>query len=339
MIPNMSWRGPCHCPRAAGVVALMLATLCGWFGRGALAQTVTIHVPAAQVEVSGEVVRIADVATLDCPSSQVAARLAGLELERFPPGTDELVISSEQLLWRMALAGHPADDLHLQGPARFTVRRVTREQTMAAIGRWLAERLAGQAGLPADSLSVSLSSGQDTARLCQRWNQAAGLAKVLRAPPRITTGTMSLLVETAGDDGQRGLIGIIAEVRLADPAPLMASRIGTGPGDAGIRLVSADEPAVSRGEQPPAANPEIRGATLRQAPGAPFASPVIRSGAPVSVIFRNGPLSITLPNARALAAGAVGETIPVQNMSTRRQMLGRILDGDTVELVLPMAGQ
>jgi Chaperone for flagella basal body P-ring formation len=60
----------------------------------------------------------------------------------------------------------------------------------------------------------------------------------------------------------------------------------------------------------------------------------VRSGTPVKVIFHKGPITIEIPG-KATAAAPVGGRVGVYVADSRRNFIGRVVDGKAVEVELP----
>ena len=60
----------------------------------------------------------------------------------------------------------------------------------------------------------------------------------------------------------------------------------------------------------------------------------IKSGGPVRVFFRKGPITIEMPGT-SLAAAAVGERVGVRVADGRKNFFGRVTEGKAVEVDLP----
>jgi hypothetical protein len=60
----------------------------------------------------------------------------------------------------------------------------------------------------------------------------------------------------------------------------------------------------------------------------------VRSGAPIRVLFRKGPITIEMPG-KALAAAAAGGKVGVYVAESQRTFVGRVVDGKAVEVELP----
>lgn len=60
----------------------------------------------------------------------------------------------------------------------------------------------------------------------------------------------------------------------------------------------------------------------------------VKSGSPVQVIFRKGPITIEMPG-KALAAAAMGGNVGVYVADSRKSFIGRVVDMKAVEVELP----
>jgi hypothetical protein len=74
--------------------------------------------------------------------------------------------------------------------------------------------------------------------------------------------------------------------------------------------------------------------SLSAAGGAASLTDGVRSGSPIQVIFRKGPIRIEMPG-KALAAVAVGGKVGVYVADSQRSFVGRVVDMKAVEVELP----
>jgi hypothetical protein len=75
-------------------------------------------------------------------------------------------------------------------------------------------------------------------------------------------------------------------------------------------------------------------ASLSAAAGTVGLTDGVRSGSPVQVIFRKGPITIEMPG-KALAAAAMGGKVGVYVADSRKSFIGRVVDMKAVEVELP----
>ena len=68
--------------------------------------------------------------------------------------------------------------------------------------------------------------------------------------------------------------------------------------------------------------------------GASGSTDGVRSGAPVEVIFRKGPITIQMPG-KAMATAAMGGKVGVYVADSQRSFIGRVVDAKAVEVELP----
>jgi hypothetical protein len=75
-------------------------------------------------------------------------------------------------------------------------------------------------------------------------------------------------------------------------------------------------------------------ASLTAAPGPAGLADGIKSGSPVQVIFRKGPITIEMPG-KALATAAMGGKVGVYIADSQKSFIGRVVDMKAVEVELP----
>lgn len=298
---------------------LLLAALPAWLE----GQLVEIRVRESTVVVNSPTVLVSDVAEVKSPSNQLARQIAALDIDSFRDGQSALTVSTEQIAWRIRLAGHPPASLSITGPATATVRLADPSGAAAELGQWLAAELAKGLGLEARTLNVNPQLDQHFARLIPLWEQQRGAAWQLRLPASLPAGPFAFGLEMVAADGQRRSAILVATVSQL-PAAVPGREATPSSADPGFAINDHQIQLASATTSAPTGQPA---ASIQRLP------PVVRAGGRVAVTLNQGPLSIRIVNARALSAGAVGDLITVENSTTRRQMPARVLDSQTVELV------
>jgi flagella basal body P-ring formation protein FlgA len=169
-------------------------------------------------------------------------------------------------------------------------------------------------------------------------------------PNRLVPGNQNIFFETATSNGASTLVAWPVTITLHQSVaiarrPIPANTIITAEdvqdinrpiSDPHIRPVSAEE-IIGR-----SVNREIHALEMVVSQSLASAQPiqqqaakktVIRAGSQVTVVLRKGRLELTMPSARALQSGSGGDVIEVENLSTHKRLVCRVIDERTVELV------
>lgn len=284
-----------------------------------LAATFTLRLHDAVVE--DAVVFLPEVARIEGASAAEEEVLSGVEVTRgIAPGRSRTV-AADVLRMRLHAAGFPPDAFRLAGPTRITVERAGQEVEPARLEAVLREAI--EAELAAGDL---LEIGHLPARL-----------------PTFPAGSLAISVDTGGDlvRGRSVWVEISAgEVSHRFPVPYRIRR---------LRPVAVAAKRIERGERisPEAVRFEVRevghlydpvfdvtdiagrtakqpilaGTTLTRA--AFEVPPLVRAGAPVSVIARTGGVEVTVEG-EARQNGHMGDVIRVFVPTAHRTLPARV---------------
>ena len=341
---------PC---RLAGLCLSLLA-LCP-AAQGAAEAALTIHLPRA-VSVQGESMTLGSLAVLSGPEGSLKDQAAALPMGRCPWSREQIVITRQTILGRLAATGLAAHRVRLTGAEEVIVSLsetlVKAGQVVAAAESFLSANPPGPPGVswklarPARDLAIP-STGSFKLDARPAGTAGAGLVKVLvvaTARPATTppTNAATQPAQAAEELGSQEVVfkltyatqQVVAVVEIAAGAPVTAQNART-------ETVTADQPAD------PWSGPYGLVAAGRIRAGTVIRPTMVQSAlSPVTVQRRQhvtmrlaGAGFLLTGQAEALQDGRVGECIKVRNVDTERVVTAVVAADGSVEPVFQEAAR
>lgn len=323
-------------------VVLALACAAGWHQSAARAKEAGAIVltlrPAATV--SGSQVKIGDIADLQGCDEAERERLARLDLAELPLSSQPIVVTQQQIGFRLQLAGLAAGSYRLDGPRCIRVSRPAGEGLDAKIAEVARQTLQQKlATLPGDycvevAQAISLpplSADSDDIHL-------EGEVHSPIVPPCRMAVEVGIYIRGARRNG----VIVYVDVKKLQPVPVAIRKIDKGEvfSAENVRLerVAAASPRAAwdkgvdlmgrRARQPMSAGHPIEPDDVEaEAPNAA----VIHANDLVHLIATVGPLQVKT-RGEALQDGRVGQAIQVRNLDSKNVVTGRVVDRSTVEV-------
>jgi|SRR5579875_1201089 flagella basal body P-ring formation protein FlgA len=325
------------------VVVCSWACVSGWLE--AQAPGPIVLVLRAVATASGPQVKIGDIADLQGCEGPERERLARLDLAELPLSSQPILVSQQQIGFRLQLAGLAPGSYRLEGPSCVRVRRPAGEglddQIAAAARRALEQALSGQS----DDYRIELAQAIVLPPLSAEGGdihlEAAVRSQVV--PPCRVAVEVGIYVRGARRSG----VIVYLDVKKLQPVPVAIRRIESG------EILSADNVRLERAAAPPGSAPitnkeAIAGLMGRRArrpmaaghviepddvgldaPSAAVA--VVRANELVHLIATVGPLQVKT-RGEALQDGRIGQLIQVRNLDSKNVVTGRVVDHSTVEV-------
>jgi len=308
--------------------------------------TVTLR---PQVEVTGPLVRLADVAEIKAPSQSLVDQLNAVDVASIESPGDTELISARLIRIRLLLEGVKASNLTMDGARFAEVTRATRSKVTpanatSAIGpedirgrittelakRWLAD--------PED-VEVQFYAAQ--AALGE--GVAAGSSPEVELPDRVEPGRVSVRIRWTMDGHIQRIEQVPVDVRLRQTVVLAAASIPRGEAIDSGHLKEESRLLDSRVETVPIE--QVHGLRARRslAPGdivtprdvtSDQSTPVIKPRDLVKVIARKGKLQVVLQNAEALQTGRIGDVIYLRNTNSNQNVRARIVSPREAEVIV-----
>lgn len=289
-----------------------------------------------RTEVSGEFVRLGEIAELSGPEERSLDRLRSLVVGRVPLVNGERSFSQADIRLALRRYGLSPEGLKFSGPERVSIRRGGRVISRQEIREIVTEQL--RARLPwkpeqIKSLEVSVPEGEVFLPPGDLSYELGGLREPVRA------GTFSLPVTLKVDGEPRKRIWVKAMIQATQPVVLTRVALERGriiaPEDLTVgeraaegmprdTLIDPEEAVGKRVRQPLAADAILRSSLLEL----PI---LVKRGSPVIILVETPRMRITAPG-ESLQKGTKGEVIRVLNRASRKEVLARVMDAHTVQV-------
>lgn len=286
---------------------------------------------------------VADVAELSGGLPVLRDHLARLDLTEVPRDRASVTVSRKQLQIRLALAGLPAETFRVDGPESGVVNLeltpIRPEEVVAAAKQALEARLPWRPG------EVLIDLAQPVLTPLPR--VAADEAVVIKAElhqGHRPVGRVQMDVRIFADGEVRLALAVHFNVRPCQKAVVCRRRIEKGEAldDTNVYL---EEQAVDPRSRFSLSPDAVKGARARQAlmPGQvvlqtdveagerPGGGVLVRAQDAVKIQIRIGALKVTA-SGQALQEGRQGQLIRVQNVDSKKLLLGRVVASGLVEV-------
>lgn len=294
-------------------------------------------------EAPGRLVTVADVAELAGGAEAMRLRAARLDLAEVPAGQDALSVSRKQVQFRLALAGLPAGAFRVEGAdaARVTVRLVPvkADEVVAAARRAL------QARLPwtGDEVLIELAQPVLVPMPAAAREEAVEIKAELH-PGHRPVGRVQMDVRVLIAGRPRLALPVHFQVRPRHKAVVCRRRVEKGEALDDSNVYFEEQPVDQRSKL--ALSPKaVAGARAKQplmpgqvvlltdveaaAPGG--AAVIVRAQEGVKIQISIGGLRVTAAG-QALQEGRAGQLIRVQNVDSKKVLLGRVVGAGLVEV-------
>lgn len=303
------------------------------------AQTPIVLVLRATATAAESQVRIGDIADLQECEEPERERIARLDLAELPLSSQPILLTREQIGFRLQLAGLSPSSYRLEGPRLVRVSRPSGEgldAKIAAVARHtLEQKLSGQmeeyAIQPAQEVILPpLSADGADIHL-----EAEVRAPVI--PPCRVAVEVVIYVRGA----RRNSVLVYLDVKKLQSIPVAVRAINSGE-TFGADNVRLERLAIETGQKTAAAA-GLMGRRARRpvAAGRPVEPDDVEGDTPTAIVIQAnnlvhlianvGPLQVKT-RGEALQNGHVGQFIQVRNLDSKSTVTGRVVDGSTVEV-------
>jgi flagella basal body P-ring formation protein FlgA len=321
--------------RPALVVAVLL--LANTAGRAAEPIVLTLR---AEATVSGSQVSVGDVAALEGGEEPQRERIAKLDLTELPLSSQPILVSQQQIGFRLRVAGIDDRTFRLEGPRFVRVSRPAAEALDNKIAA--AARQAVEQKLPGGTEDAAIQFVQPV-RLppLSADGEDIHLEAEVRTPVTVP-GRVLVEVGIYIRGARRLGLPVYLEVKKLQAAPVAIRRIEVG------EAFRADNVRIERVavENPQKAAVDAAGLMGRRARRAVSAGRSIEpedveSDIPLAIVIHQrdlihilakvGPLQVKA-RGEALQEGRLGQLIQVRNVDSNATVAGRVVDRSTVEV-------
>lgn len=306
-----------------------------WLARGADAPGIEV-VLSETARITGEVIRLGAVAEIQGDDPELAARLASLELGPAPAPGAGFSLSAATIRTRFKQAGIDLDRVRLTGAAMASIEResvlIPKDRIAELAAEHLRKLFAGTGEVIDFQRIVPASEARIPDGPPVRHEVETPDAARFMASPMVTVvfyapGGDMVRVPVTARVSRSGDV-VVAARPLARLEPLTASSVkllrvdlGAVPSEAYVRL---EEVAGLRAKRAIAAGTVLTPALLDS-------PPLVRRGEMVKLVAGNESFQITAMG-EARRDGRKGEQIPVLNLSSRREVFGRVVEPGVVRV-------
>lgn len=302
-------------------------------GQLALAENVIVALHETPSAVSGQTVRVGDVASVFGGTAWDRKNIAQLDLESLQDQS-QCSITRKQVEMRLLLAGYQRNSIQVTGPPFVQTRLTSPVQLRRELEQKLVEELSRQFAVQPERVAVHLTNATHLQSL-EKALTPGELSIELVPRNEFPVGRSRLRIDVIGPDGMRQPLALDAQVSLAMKVAIASQPIPRGTVIKAGMFRMVDRAVTERADY---LNPENAiGKTASRYIGNNsilLASHLAASRGAASTVKRNGLLDVViklagseirLKDARAMESGAVGDTIQVLNPQTNRRINALII--------------
>lgn len=304
-----------------------------------VATDIRIKVRSPNTSVASPTVTINDVADILGASENQKKRIGALDLDNVQLG-QAITISKRQISVRTILSGVSADKFVVDGPENTEVKLMLAESLQARIESKMARELSTQFGIPISDISIRLLDLSVLEAIRSNINTSSFQSMSI-FPTKLPLGERSVPVDFSDQSGKRISLKVPVRVVLMKEVIISARSIPRGTIVTTEHVQSVKRPIMDNSIE--LAGFECVGCvTTRDIAQHEIVSTrflaevtrqqkiLIKRNDIVDVVLIQGPLRVRLKNAKALSAGARGDTIQLENTSSDRRLSGVVQDASTV---------
>ena len=325
------------------LIALAVVSSAGFGGETPRVDSVDIVIKA-KVQTSSSPITLADVAELLGGSATLRERMAKLDLADLPISDSPVSINTRQIGFRLRLADLPETSFRLKGAPEtlvFSVRSALDEQSVLRLAR---ETLLKRLPWPEDDLDVKLARPI----VIPRYTVAANEVVHMKAETHSTTvelGRAQINIQVLVGGEKRLTFPVHMEARLLQRIAYVRSAIAKGetltennvfierrPVDPSNRnSLPAANVIGKRAKRPLYVGQVVGAADVDEEGALDHASVVIKPRQGVKMLVRLGAVNV-VAQGEAMQEGRLGQTIRVQNVDSKKVVVGRVTGPATVEV-------
>ncbi len=287
-----------------------------------------------QVEVSKDTLFLGDIATItarDSAQEQLVQKLKEISLGAAPGPRGSLTLLGASLLDRIESHGVSRDAIGYSVPGVVTVsrggREITKEEVLAAIRTLASSNKTEDLRVNEVSWSNSYSIPKGETRLeIQRMGEPQHGKLPVRVEAFVNNLSEARFLATATVDYWREVPVLSRNVErgmLINPSDIQIVRVNIN--QEGADIVSSAHEAVGQKAKSRIAAGSVIRRSLIDFP------PTILRGSRIAITYRSGGLSAQASGV-AIQDGQIGEIITVQNESSKKQIRGKVIDSESVEV-------
>lgn len=328
---------PHHRVTVAGILAATMLLLVLW-ASGAPASTSSPVVVTAKemAEVDSPRIRLGQIVEIDAATSEMAHRLARIEIGRAPLAGQTRGISRDYILLRLRQSGIDPGTLDLRLPAKIPVRRSAVKITREEMEMMVRDHLMATASSDEAEVNITAVRIKDDVLLPKGKIQHEVQRQHQSAPSRMQPMAIVFKVDGRFVRKVSALVSLeIMQNVVVSRKPIPRFKVITAQ-DVMMRQVNVASMAdtVIRSME------NVVGKRARRAIGMHDAMhtnmvewpPVVQKGDRVTIIAESGNLRITALG-EVRSTGKVGEQVRVVNLDSKKNITAQVVDNRTVRVV------
>jgi len=283
--------------------------------------------------VTGKSVSLGEIAAVHGAGPNKESRWTGLEVGSSPRAGETAVVSRSRVAHVLRLSGLSLENLELRGAAETVVRRESRTVTADVLHQLVREHILAR--MPWDGADVSIEQIRGARDLVLA--ETAVTHQVKAQPDCDYLGLTSFQVVTATGDGEEIQQWVKADIQVTTPVVVARHPIPrlTEIGAADVKVEKRNLASLS--SDTAASAEEVIGKRSRRQirAGEPIrlgqveVAPVVRRGDLVTLKVESDHFLVTA-RGKVLENGRPGEIIRVENITSKKQVYGKVVDGRTL---------
>lgn len=320
-------------------LGVLHASLFSVFAAALPGQT-AIQISDKPTNVIGSTVTLGDIATVQCDAPSIAANLRKIDIEDFSNGEKAILISRNQVLIRLQLAGYKVKATDVMGADSVVVRRSVARGLQSSIQSAIQQQIVSQFGIAEQDLQVTVDPKFRSPATLGSYSSIS-VSPWLR--PDLPLGRQSVSISATVANQIKNFnvpitVAVMRELAVAN----REISVGT-------KLTPEDIRSVRR----PISSKASRYLTVQQAMGQVtknniekygLVTPnlvrmtnasddvIIRRNSMINVVVERNGLSVTLRDAKAMSDGKRGGRIQVQNPNTGERMTALVVNSSTAKI-------
>lgn len=283
--------------------------------------------------VSGKYIYLSEIAQVQGPGTGTASALGEMNVGPTPRPGEAVVVSRNRVVHVLRLGGVPVEDLELRGAPETVVRSPSQTVPVETVHQIVEEHIL--AHMPWEAKDVSIEQVRGARELVL---PAGDVVHEVKPQPGCDyLGLTSFQVVTTTDGGEAVHQWVKADIRVTSPAVVARHPIPrlTEIGAADVKVEQRNLSSLSSDTVTSVDN--VVGKRSRRAIGA--GEPIRLGQVEVAPVVRRGDLVIlkvesehfmVTAKGKVLENGRPGEVIRAENIASRKEVYGKVLDGRTL---------
>lgn len=319
--------------RVAFVISIMAQ-----FSGSLHSEQVKLTIKADEIETESEIIRLADVVTIEAQDGTLATRVGRLDLDEIQIG-QTVTLTKQQIVMRLRLAQFEKRDIYCKGPSLFTVKRVVAKNRYDQVKSLVARGVSSQFGIPVADVWVSIDEND---RTNTDFEQGVADDSTVILPAELPLGKTRVRLLHRDSTGRQRESDLDCRISVMTEMLVAKRNLSRG-----IELTADDFSVVKRPLAKrtifPASKQDVVGKkTRRQIPmhgiirladltGVPRRNLVSRNDR-VDIVYKIGSMTARVRNAKVLTPGRKGDRVEVLNPDSNKKLVASVVSETLLEI-------